>query len=92
MSSWHNDLLQTRALKSNVNSLRSFMSSTDNTSKHCIDTVPYTYQRLMTWNILLYVSSIPHEYDYVSHHPYHRINQTKYNHSANHGNQETGEK
>jgi len=39
MSSSQSDLLQTSALRSNVSSLRSRKSSTDNTSKPCIITM-----------------------------------------------------
>jgi len=46
MSSSSNDLLQARALRSNVSSLRNLMSSTDNASMHCNVTVPHTYQCL----------------------------------------------
>ena len=48
MSSSQSDLLQAKAFRSNVNSLRSRMSSTDNTSKLYIITMPYKYQSTVT--------------------------------------------
>lgn len=41
MSNSQSDLLQAKALRSNINSLRSRISSTDNIAKPCIITMPH---------------------------------------------------